>query len=351
MQHALSRALLLALLVGAETAVAQQPNVSAEASSNAAAEPTRIVLVASPGMDELANRFVAELRSLRFDVVRAPDAAVAPTTAELEALAVTQQARAAVRVEAVESSVDVWLVNPQSHEVIYRRVVSDKDPAVAVLRSLEILRGGLVDLQALRPEPEPEPQRPQPPPQIPVPAKRDVVAARPFSAWSFGLGGAVLLPHAGNAASGDAALGVHYRLNQHFALHADGYIPLSHFEVKGTGGSADLYLGGLLLAATVSPLGERAVTPSLGLGVGSLMVYALGHASDGFRALNTSAFATLPHARAGLGFRLAPRLWLTTGLTAGLATPRPVLVLADQRNSNWLNPLLIATLAIEGRAR
>jgi hypothetical protein len=80
-------------------------------------------------------------------------------------------------------------------------------------------------------------------------------------------------------------------------------------------------------------------------------VHAVGEASDGYRGLNASAFATMPHARAGLGFRLAPQLWLTANLTAGFAAPRPVLVLADQRSSNWLNPLLIAALAIEGRPR
>lgn len=342
-------ALLAALACGLPGVAEAQPaatRATEGAPAPGASEPTRIVLVARPGMDDLAHRFVAELRSLRFEVLRAADVAAPPTTAELEALALEQGARAAVRVEALESSVDLWLVNPHSHEVIYRRVVSERDPAVAVLRALEILRGALVDLQALRAPPVPRPEPVAAPPPAPPPPPRAPAIRSP---WSIRLAAGALLPHAGSDASGAGLLAGHYRFARHFAIDAEAGVSLSAFSVEGSGGRADIRMGALLLGASVVPWPEARVSPSLGLGWGGLGLLSQGRAAAGFRGTTELRFAGLPHTRLRIGLRLSAQSSLSAGLVAGLATPRPVLLLAEQRISNWLNPLLIASLGWEHR--
>jgi hypothetical protein len=331
-QHAVRLLLALAVLLGALPCFAQT-------------EQTRIVLVARSGMDELAHRFVAELRSLRFDVVRAPDAEVAPSTAELESLAVSENARAAVRVEALESSVDLWLVNPQTHEVVYRRVVSDRDPAVAVLRALEILRGALIELQALQPEPPPPPARapPAPPPSPPPPPEP--------SRWSLGLAGAALLPHAGSELAGALVLFGQYRFASRFGFDLEPFGSLHAFSIGGAGGRADVRLWGVLLGASVIPWGDSPFSPSLGLGWGGLGIWSQGSPAAGFQGSNNLAVVGFPHARVRFGVPVSSRSRVTAGLVAGFATPRPVLLFDQERDSNWLNPLLIASLGWEARFR
>ena len=158
MKHALW-VLLLGSAVAVSAAAAAQSAPPSETAPDG--QPTRIALVAAPDLEDLANRFAAELASLHFEVVRVA-AGPESTPAALEALARDQQARAAVRVAAAEGAIDLWLVNPTTHEAVYRRIVAERDPAVAVLRSLEILRGSLIDLRALAPKPVEIAERPEP---------------------------------------------------------------------------------------------------------------------------------------------------------------------------------------------
>lgn len=345
MHHALRPgAALLALATLLLGAVAgAQPR--SEPTAVAAAEPTRIVLVASPGMDELANRFVAELSSLRFDVVRAPDSDAVTSTPELEALAEQQAARVAVRVASSGGAIDLWVVNPVSRDVVYRRVIADRDPAVAVLRSLEILRGALIDVRALEPPPEPPPPEPVAPKPAPPPAPPPP-PARP-GVFAFSLGAAALWPRAGSELGWGALAGLHRAVGSRFALHAAGLVPVGEWRVVGEGGQAKVWAGSLLLAASVLPWGERAFTPSLGLGVGALALHTRGEAQPGFRGTSDLNLSAFPHGRLGATLALGGPVRLRAEALAGFATPRPVLLFAEQRDSGWINPLLIGSLGLE----
>jgi hypothetical protein len=304
------------------------------------------VLIASPGMEDLVLRFTAELDSLHLEVVRAPDAQTVPSMAELEQLAESHAARVAVRVSRAGRAVDLWLVNPQTHELIYRRVLATGDPAVLVLRSLEILRGALVDLRALDKQPNQEPSV--------APAKPAAVdetthetTALPVPASWLGLSGALIAAHAGRSLGAGAAVGLQHRIEQHFALRAEALAPLSGWAVAGEGGQARVWLGSATLTGLVLPLGERWLTPGLGLGLGVIVLRTQGEALAGYRGTSELNAAIFPHGRLELALRLSDGVRLRAALVAGFASPRPVLLFAEKREESWLNPLLVSTLGVE----
>lgn len=306
--------------------------------------PTRIVLVVGPGLEELAQRFSAELSSLRFEVVRLNPPGDASGQAALEALATQQQARAAVRVAAAEGAIDLWLVNPQTHEASYRRIVSERDPAIAVLRSLEILRGSLIDLRALAPLPKPVTARPIEHSKPAAPVLRRRGARRKL--W---LGGSIVATSrdSRSAPAWGAQAALHFAVASKFWLHAEALVPLGEWRVSGQGGRVSAWAGGLLVGGSVAPWGDQVVTPSLGLGLGALALHTRGEASPGFRGTSALNLALFPHARLGATWALSERLRLRAQLLGGFATPRPVLLFAEQRESAWVNPLLSGALGLE----
>jgi hypothetical protein len=332
---------LLLILAFSGRAVAQK-NDSAAVAPAADSKPTRIVLVAAAGLDELAHRFAAELRSLHFDVVRAAETAEPQAPNALEALALDEHARAAVRVAAAEGALDLWLVNPTTHEAVYRRIVAEKDPAVAVLRSLEILRGSLVDLRALAPPPESPPARralPLPPVvREPAPASR--------ATW-FGVSVAATSRDARSAPAWGALAAFHTAVASKFSLHAEALVPLSEWQVSGEGGRVNAWAGALTVGGSVAPWGERALTPTLGLGVGALALHTRGEATAGFRGTSDLNLVAFPHGRLGASLQISAGLRATGLFLAGFAAPRPVLLFAEERNAAWVNPLLLGALGLE----
>lgn len=353
MQHAVasaSAALGLACALFRGSAWAQSARfveAGAEPEAPAAQERkqrTRVVLLVSPGMEELAARFMAELSSLRLDVVRAPDAEAAPSADDLEELARGHGARVALRISRAGGAVDLWLVNPRTREVVYRRVVADGDPAVAVLRSLEILRGALVDIRAIPPKPRIDPR----------PAERDAnghsgetqpAGATP-SLW-LGLSGVLVAAHAGRDLGAGAAASLHGRLGPRFALHAEVLGPLSAWSVEGQGGSAKVRVGAATISALVTPWGERVLTPGLGLGMGLLGLATRGEAQAGYRGTSALNFAAFPHGRLELAASLVGAVRLRAAFVAGFAAPRPTLLFAEQRAEAWLNPLSLCSVGVE----
>jgi hypothetical protein len=310
------------------------------------AAPPRVVIIASPGMEDLVVRFVAEMNSLQIEVTRGPDAASAPDLLELGRLAREHHARVAVRVSKAGPAVDLWLVNPQSQELVYRRVTAEGDPAVLVLRSLEILRGSLIDLgMAAQPRQPPE-NRPSTPKPITSPTKEPSPPGKP-PFW-LGLSGGLFAPHGGSSLGpANAGVSLQRQLDSRFALRAEVLVPLNGWGISGEGGRATIRLGSVLIAGLVQPWGGRTFSPALGLGVGALALHVQGEAEAGYRGNRSLAMAFFPHGRGELGLELTPRLRLRAALAAGFATPRPVLLFGTRREESWLNPLLISTLGIE----
>jgi hypothetical protein len=336
---ALSAVIALCTVPRSARAEPREPGVAT------APQGTRVLLVASPGMEELELRFAAELDSLRLETVRVPDRVDAPTVSELEQLALLHSARVAVRVSKSGRAIDLWLVDPSSQELVYRRIRAEGDPAVQVLRSLEILRGALTDLRAV------EAAAPEPlPALVPAPPAPEALRAPPApstpSTW-LGASGALLAPHLGRSLAVGGLVALRRRLAPHLALHAELLAPFSGFAVRGEGGRARVWLGGASGAAVVQPWGDGRLAPAAGLGVGLLALQTRGEAEAGYEGESDLNVAVFPHARAELGFGVTRWLRLRAALVAGFATPRPVLLFGDERAESWLNPLLASSLGVE----
>ncbi len=340
MKCALVALLMVSAMAVSGAAAAEGTNVAETAPGS---QPTRIALLAGPGLEDLANRFSAELASLHFEVVRLAAAPESSTPAALEGLAREQQARAAVRIAAAEGAIDLWLVNPTTHEAVYRRIVAERDPAVAVLRSLEILRGSLIDLRALSPKPAAPAPTPKPEPVAPLPA---TPAPAPRALW-FGLSAAATSLDARHSPAWGALAGLHFAVSPKFGLHAAALVPLNESSVSGQGGRVRAWAGAFAFGGSVAPWGERTFTPALGLGVAALALHTRGEANAGFRGTSDLNVVAWPHARLAATLRLSTRLRACAQVLAGFATPRPVLLLADERNAAWVNPLLSGALGLE----
>jgi hypothetical protein len=341
---------LVVLLLGAASAHSGMTVLAgaAESAPNSALKPAapRVVLIASPGMEDLVVRLVAEMHSLQIEVARAPDTTSTTDQLELGRLAQKHHARVAVRVSKAGPAVDLWLVKPQSQELVYRRVMAEGDPAVLVLRSLEILRGTLIDLGMAAASPRPAPANESPPPMPAVRARREPPPHREPPFW-LGLSGGLVAPRAGSNLGATAGLSLQRELSSRFALRADVLAPLHGLGVNGEGGQARIRLGSANLAGLVRPWRDRTLTPAVGLGVGALAVQVGGEAQMGYTGRNSLALALFPHCRAELGLTLTQGLRLRAALAAGFATPRPVLLFATERQESWLNPLVFSTLGIE----
>ena len=209
------------------------------------------------------------------------------------------------------------------------------------MRSLEILRGSLVDLRALAPASPPPVAKPVTPPPV---TKQPAQGARAI--W-FGLNAALTSRDARSAPAWGALATFQIALAPKFWLHTEALVPLSEWQVSGQGGRVSAWAGAITLGGSVAPWGGRVVTPTLGLGVGALALHTRGEAAAGFRGNSDLNLAAFPHARLGLALQLSPGIRAKTLVLAGFAAPRPVLLLAEERNSAWLNPLLTGALGLE----
>ena len=117
--------------------------------------------------------------------------------------------------------------------------------------------------------------------------------------------------------------------------------------MSGQGGRVSAWAGALAIGASVAPWGERTFTPALGLGVAAVALHTRGEAVEGFRGTSDLNVVAWPHARLAATLRLSPRLRARAQVLAGIATPRPVLLFADERNAAWVNPLLSGGLGLE----
>jgi hypothetical protein len=326
--------------------VAHPKLLLAQPAPSGGGSPPRVVLFAKEPPDPLLRRVTAELHSLGFFVVTVPDDETPKSAAQMETIAQSSDAVAAVRVAVGETSIDLWIVNLRTHEMVLRRVVSGKDPTVAALRSVEALRVSLVDLQALLPpppEPEPEPPRPREAREtlvVPPPPAR-----RPALGFELGLG--VASGSGGFSGSLHAVGQVEWMAGTHWAIHVLGVAPLMSSRVTANEGSAEVTFGLLGTGVTWQLLAPGPFTPYLGAGVAGVLLYTRGVPSAGFVGYSQVNLMAAPYLRAGSSFSLASGWRLSADLLAAASTPEPVVFFGDRRASAWGRPLLLGDLGIE----
>jgi hypothetical protein len=243
-----------------------------------------------------------------------------------------------------DASIDLWIVNVRTHEMVLRRVVPGKDPAVTALRSVEALRVSLIDLQALVPPPEPEPPRPAEMRESVAPISLPTTR-RATMGFELGLAGA-----SGSGAfdpSLHVVAQVQWLLGTHWGIHAIGVAPLMSSHLTGTEGSAQVTFGVLGSGMTWQPLVSNPWTPYLGAGVAGVLLYTRGVPSPGFVGYSQVNLALLPYLRAGSFFSLSGAWRLAVDVLAAASTPEPVVYFENRRASAWGRPLLLGTLGIE----
>jgi len=345
----MSRAAVAGAALLASFGVAPSLHAQPESAAPAQQNPTRtrVVLLAIDSEVPLVARIAAELRSLRFEVVTAKAESLAPSGPELEAVARAYEARAAVQVATGASSIELWLVNLETHELVYRRILADRDPAVAAFRSLEILRGSLIDLQALAPAiTQPEPAKPQRKLERPTNSRPTPASAQPR--WlSLSLGAAVA--NAGNEITPAwyAAASARSLLGKHWVLNGFGLAPVSSASIVGDAGSARLRTGLLGAGLSFQPWQDSLLTPAVGAGVAGVVLHTRGMPAAGYSGNTQLDFAVYPHARLEVSAALSRLFRVRADLLGGAVMPRPVVVFADQRVGAWGSSLFIVGLEME----
>jgi hypothetical protein len=325
-----------------------------------AAEEPRIVLVAPRGEDRVALRIRAELRALRFVVVDADAAPGPPSRAPLEEAARSHDAVAAVRIVPSSAGVEVWIVDRVTGKTVLRDivaadVVSPSGSATVALRVVELLRASLMELDAPRPPPGEmlpplavrdliEPAAPAPRPLGPLAPP----ARPPRPAFAVEIGPAVLVSAGGLHPEGVVSAAVHFRPDDRLGATYFVMAPVVPSTVAGPEGAATIWIGllGAGLRASLAPAGA-AWTPSLGAGVSALWVAYEGSPADGYAGTNGDAVTLAPYLRAGLGYRVLPRLRVKADLLSGVPLRRPVVQFGDRIAAVWGEPFFAPSIGVE----
>jgi hypothetical protein len=338
-------AFAVAALLAAAQASGQSPNPSQSPNPNGT--PARVVLFSKDPPDPLVRRVGAELHSLGFDVVTAPDDETPKSAGQMESTAQSSDAVAAVRVAIGDTSIDLWIVNVRTHEMVLRRVAAGKDPAVTALRSVEALRVSLIDLQALLPPPPPEPE---PPVAKPAEPRESIVLLPPPTRrnnFGFELGLGAASGSGGFDPSMHAVGQLQWLASTHWSAQVLGVAPITTSKVTESEGSAHVTFGLLGAGATWQPFAPNAWTPYLGAGVAGALLYTRGSPSPGFIGHSQVDITAAPYMRAGSSFALDASWRLTTDVLAAVAAPEPVVYFDSRRASAWGRPLVLGTVGVE----
>lgn len=301
-----------------------------------------ILLVEDEDTSRFAKRVQAELRTLGFDVelIRAEGE---PTREALEASARTAGAVAALRVRASRQGVEVWVMDRVTGKTVLREVVTGgaDDDAVVALGAVELLRASLLEIESPAFVAREVP---------PTPAVQKLVPQRPPpSEGSFSL---VLAP-ALSVSPGD--LGVvpqvdlwgRLRAATRFVMAARLTLPLVPVVVEGREGRATVTLASASIVGDFLFVGESPWRGHVGVGFGAAWAHMEGTAAQAFIGRGDDVFVALSYVHGGLGYRLGRTVRLFGDLTAGMATPRPVVVFGNNTVAAWGQPVVTTALGVE----
>jgi hypothetical protein len=303
-------------------------------------------LLANEASESLLGRVAAELRSLGFEVVSV-NASVSSEDAvksltQLEAVARSSDALAAVQVVAVDGAVDLLIVNVRTHETVVRRVVS-ADPAIAALRSVETLRASLIDLLALAPR-APEARVPRQPSK---PATPPATGQRNQDRYGLELGLGPALGTGSFDPSWHALGAFRWMWSGSWGAHAIGVAPLTASRVNGGEGHASIRFGLLGAGLTWQPLEESWWTPYVGVGLAGALLHSQGAPTAGLTGYSHDTLVACPYLQAGARFLRAGPWRIHVSFLAGLSAPRPVVIFVDRTAGTWGRPLLMGSLGID----
>jgi hypothetical protein len=270
----------------------------------------------------------------------------------LGAAAEREGATAAVRVDGLRGSVELWVRAPQgpvgeTFTAAGERAVGQ----VLALRVAEALRArGLLlpPAPARAVEAPSEPARPVVPERAPLPP----VVPRPTeerspARLSLELGPGISWSPGGLAPLVVADAGVRLELARLWSLSVVGVIPLSRQRIGAREGEAEIstfVVGaiGELEWARFSFGGLRS-----GVGAGASVSSMSGRAASGFESATETVFVFTPLARTSFHASLTPWLRLRTGALAGAAVPPVRVAFGSREVARWGRPFIVGSLVLE----
>jgi hypothetical protein len=342
---------------------------------SAAAEPPRFVIVTAPDLTAFGARLRAELTSMGFHVdlgaaepLQAPGESAQLTAARAQILISRPSAATS------EQGVELSVMDRAAGATVLQSILyptPGNDPSALPLRSAELLRGTLSELDAehsagpsgARASPPgtqtaAASQTPQPVPLAVAPAAGarddngdlDAALARDAARGATLHLAAVAVASAGGLALFPSAeIGAEVWLAEKFGIELSALVPLASMSQRAAEGSTKSRASALLLALRWTPLfvSGRWIA-DLGADVAGIRFSTRGTpASGAYAARENSTLAVAPLLSARVAFAISRRFRLVAQLRAGAALPRVRLEYAGRSAARWGAPLLLGGFGME----
>ncbi len=298
-----------------------------------------VVDVANP---EVTARLVAELRFLGF----APEVVAPPSTTDPEALVALARARgaaAAVAVDVAGGRVQVWIVDRMTGKLVGRQLalaaepVGDEPREIAV-RSVELLRASLLEVEEVPPPPEAEVA-------VPPAARRTLRSPRPRFGAAAGVavgGGPGGLPVA-------AHVRAQFRSTPHpfIGVVLAGTAPLHAVEVSAPEGTARIRTGWLGVGPRVAlRRPDATLVPDLAATVGAAFASMDGSGAPGHVGARALVVDAIFEGSAGLEVALSPRIRLRFEAAAATCARTVRVRFSGRPVATWCRPHVLGSLGI-----
>jgi hypothetical protein len=357
-----------------------------------------ILLVRSAGDEGVVARVRAELIASGFRIVelRRDDRL---ERLSLSDLARKQGATAAVRINAHDPQIELWVARADVDAGVSERIVADSkntNDAVLALRTTEALRAHGLRIEPIAPS-EADNSQKNPnsgrksdsrPSLVPATRERKPAAAKPASAagstaqkpddnsdatnspedsgsvdvsdvsagtasfgsrkLSFELAPAIISSPGGLEPAFDVWTSGRFALYPRWTLGVVALVPTLPQTVRGTEGSANVWTFLLGVSSDVHLVQAARWEFSLGAGVASAMTLMRGKAS-GSEYVSTLdiEFATAPFAQTALHFTLSERFRVFARGMAGATIPEVSVHFGEREVAHWGQPFAVVSLGVE----
>ena len=274
--------------------------------------------------------------------VRKDDAA-APSS--LESAAQDAKTLAGIRIARNAAGVDMTILDRATGKTVHRTLsvpagAEPPAPELVVLRTVELLRASLMELEAPHPSRGDVPSGPEVRALLPPPKATE----RPSGTLSAAVGPAALLS-AGAAAGMDVGIALDGFPRRDFPLgvRLAARIPVLASSVTGTGGYASV-TDTSLRASALLRLGPCCglISAYVGAGVSLDILSFQGVATPPYTGRTVNALAVSPVLEAGIDVRLVSPLHLQVGAAIGCDRPATRVLFGTRDVGDWGCPLASA---------
>jgi hypothetical protein len=307
-----------------------------------------LVVIVAPPDDPFGLRVAAELEQLgyRATIVDPP---LQPGPDTLAAATRESGAVGAIRALPAEHAVEIWVTDPASGKTLRQELPDGGgDEGALALRSVELLRAGLVEVTlapprsapAIAPLSERPPRREsrpdapsQPPPRSPV--------------FHVGIAPGVALAPGGLDPAATVVVGASWLPSEHVGLVALAVLPVSAAQITATDGTAELsaFFGGGGVRVAFADRTSR-WSPGVDLGFGATLLRARTTAAE-WTSSDTTSMTGTAFVRAGVGYAPIPRLRFRADLLAAWIGQGVSVRMAGREVATWGQPLVVPSLGAE----